>query len=363
MPLSVGSIVGDYEVVKNLGAGGMGDVVEAVHPIIGKKVAIKVMRSTAKDSLVEARRLLEEARAVNAIRHPGIVDIFGAGVLPDGRPYLVMELLEGLSLLEFQQKLRPVPMGDVFFVLEGVLNPLIAAHRAGVIHRDLKPSNIFVTEGGGGRRVKLLDFGVARRVDREPLTAPEITLGSLGFMSPEQMSGKPVPQSDLYSLGCIAWLLVTGQPVFPYRNVGELARHHLLTKPPLLGVLRGEVSAEFENWVMSLLEKEPAARPASAEAALEGLKEAQSALRAEPTVKPGSLRPIRSELKTVRANAVLPALGENETRERRRGPVPAASSERKTLPALMGRPPSAATLPDDDDDDQTIKIDSPRKKR
>lgn len=272
MPLAPGTSVGEYEVVSLLGTGAMGEVYQAVHPVIGKQVAIKVMKQPAAEALVDARRLLEEARVVNAIKHPGIVDIFGANVLPDGRPYLVMELLEGQSLHAWANARTPLSIIDVCALLDGLLEPLAAAHKAGVIHRDLKPTNVFVLGEGPARKVKLLDFGVARRADREPLTAPEVTVGSLGFMGPEQLGGNVVPQSDLYAVGCVAWWLFVGEPVFPYRSMGELARNHLLTVPPLLRTKRADVPPSLEAWVAQLLEKEPARRFPNAFEALVALR-------------------------------------------------------------------------------------------
>jgi serine/threonine-protein kinase len=360
MPLLKGSVVGDYEVVGPLGAGAMGEVFEGIHPIIGKRVAIKVMRAPAAEALVEARRLLEEARAVNAIRHRGIVDIFGANVLPDGRPYLVMELLEGQSLHQYLQAHLPLSLSDALDLLAGVLEPLAAAHRAGVIHRDLKPTNIFVTTGTP--RVKLLDFGVSRRADREPITAPEVTLGSVGFMSPEQMSGQPVLQSDLYAVGCIAWMVLAGRPVFPARAMGELLRHHLQTKPASIITARADVPDPLARWVARLLEKLPAARPANAQAALEQLEEVRVEMASEPTALPGQLRPL------VDGQRHLVPIDDVETKRHQR-PLgrPIAPSDAKTIPALMGAQrrvtlPNETLADEDDDDDHTIRIDAPQKK-
>jgi serine/threonine protein kinase len=354
MPLPVGFVVGDYEVVRPLGAGAMGEVFEGVHPIIGKRVALKVMRTPAAEALVEARRMLEEARAVNAIRHPGIVDIFGANVLPDGRPFLVMELLEGQSLHQYLLAKLPLTLGDAFDLLAGILRPLAAVHEAGVIHRDLKPTNIFVSTGTP--RVKLLDFGVARRLDREPLTAPDMTLGSMGFMSPEQMSGQPVPQSDLYALGCIAWMVLAGRPVFAARGIGELTRHHLLTKAPSILTARADVNEALARWVSRLLEKEPGARFRSAHETLEHLDAARQALSSEPTARPGQLR----ALDVQPPPAPLP-IDDVVTRQHHRPhhrPVPA--NDAKTLPALGGVTRRAVepheTLADEDDEDLTVRI-------
>jgi serine/threonine protein kinase len=283
--LHPGTQVGEYRIVRPIGSGAMGEVYEACHPDIGKRVAIKVMKAAVPHPKTLAIRMLEEARAVNAIRHSGIVDIFGANVLADGRPYLVMELLEGKSLNQHFHAHQPLSLEDIFDVLEGILPPLAAAHRAGVIHRDLKTTNIFLAQTEAGRKVKLLDFGVALREGREvELTNPTATVGSVGFMGPEHMRGEFVAQSDLYSVGCIAWLLLAGRPVFSYRNVAELALNHFSTKPPGVRTVRADAPPELEEWVSWLLEKAVDSRPFNAEVALLALREAKLAAFSEETV-------------------------------------------------------------------------------
>lgn len=255
----------------------MGTVYEGVHEIIGKRVAIKVLKASAVEDQVAAKRMLEEARAVNAIQHAGVVDIYDVGMLAGGRPYLVMELLEGRSLHDEVRRLkRGLPMKLVFHVLRGVLSALEAAHRAGVIHRDLKASNVFLVDQREGLPfVKLVDFGVARREGRsEMLTMPQMTVGSMGFMAPEHIEGRPVAQSDLYATGCLAWLMLAGKPVFPYGNPGVLMQQHLNTKPPLVSTVRDDVSDELDAWVGWMLEKRAEDRPHNAEVALTTLHEA-----------------------------------------------------------------------------------------
>ncbi len=279
-PLRPGALVGDHQLGHKLGEGAMGWVFEAEHTLIGKRVAIKVMKGTGQEGRLAAKRLLEEARSVNAIRHRGIIDIFDAGVLADGRPYLVMELLEGRSLHDEVKRSRGgLSVRVVFHLLAGVLEPLMAAHRAGVIHRDLKASNVFLLNAPQGLPlVKLLDFGIARRKGREEvLTSPQMTVGSMGFMGPEHIAGKVVPQSDLYGVGCLAWLMLTGRPVFPYGNPMELLQNHVHVKPPSVRTLRAETPPELEAWVAWLLEKKVEARPFSAEVALTVLREAEAA--------------------------------------------------------------------------------------
>lgn len=343
MPLAAGTPVGDYEVVRQLGSGAMGEVYEAVHPLIGKHVAIKVMRTPASEALVEARRLLEEARVVNAIRHPGIIDIFGANVLPDGRPFLVMELLEGQSFQDYLKAHAPLDVVDVISLLDGLLEPLAAAHRAGVIHRDLKPTNVFVSSVGGVRKVKLLDFGIAHRADREKLTAPEVTVGSLGFMGPEQLHGKPVTQSDLYAVGCVAWLLLTGKPVFPYTAMGELARNHMLTVPPPLRTARRDTPPALEAWVARLLEKDAARRPPNAFEALL------------------SLRLLADDLDE--STVVQPAGADEDDDVTLAIPVGARAPEAVTRHVPRVEPKPSATLDDDDDPENTVRVIPTRPRR
>lgn len=272
-----GGTIGDHQLVQKLGEGAMGTVYEAVHTLIGKRVAIKVLKQGTEGN-VAARRLLEEARAVNAIGHRGVIDIFDAGLLSDGRPYLVMELLVGQSLHEEVRRSKALPMPLVVHVLTGVLEALVAAHRAGVIHRDLKASNVFLVEQQRGLPlVKLVDFGIARRESRsEVFTTPSMTVGSMGFMAPEHLAGRPVAQSDLYACGCLAWLMLTGKPVFPYGNPTLLVDQHFKVRPPPISTLRREVVPELESWVAWLLEKRVDDRPFSADVALSILREAMA---------------------------------------------------------------------------------------
>jgi serine/threonine protein kinase len=165
-----------------------------------------------------------------------------------------------------------MPVDDIILVLDGILDALAAAHRAGVIHRDLKPSNVFVLTGEKPR-VKLLDFGVARREGRtEALTGPSMAVGSMGFMAPEQLLGNAVASSDLYAVGCIAFLMLGGRPVFPLKNIPENARSHFSDTPAKLRTLRPEVSEALETWVERMLGKTPDTRPPSAEIALASLR-------------------------------------------------------------------------------------------
>ena len=142
--------VGDYVIQEVIGAGGMGVVYRAIQPLIGKKVAIKVLKAEFSGAQELVQRLLVEARAVNAIQHRGIIDIFGFGELPDGRPYVVMELLHGKPLDVFIWERKQVPVNEAVMILDEILAALGAAHRAGIVHRDLKPGNVFLQEQEDG---------------------------------------------------------------------------------------------------------------------------------------------------------------------------------------------------------------------
>jgi serine/threonine protein kinase len=328
---AVGPAIKGYRLIGRLGAGAMGEVYEGVHELIGKKVAVKVLKGDGNDAFNSGQRLIEEARAVNTIAHPGIVDIFDAGTLADGRPYLVMERLEGHSLLEHLKAHKQLPMREVFHLLAGILEPLDAAHRAGVIHRDLKPSNVFLcTVALGLPRVKLVDFGIARRAGREEaLTQPLTTLGSLGFMGPEHLAGEVEPASDLYSVGCLAYQMVTGEPVFPVKSASQLTQKHLKETPPPLRARRADAPMELEAWVAWLLEKTPSDRPSTAEVALAVLKEAEAAAAGVGTTPGG---PHFGELarafdrKARAQSAVKPSARAQPLPTRRSRPTPAVKA-------------------------------------
>ena len=276
-------MIAGYKLLGLIGAGSMGEVYEAQHFPSHRRVALKVLREKTDDSINAGKRLLEEARAVVAIRHPGIVVISDVGLASEGRPYLVMELLNGAPL-SVVIKQRKMSIEDAVFVIDGILDALAAAHRAGVIHRDLKPSNVFVL-AGDKPRVKILDFGVARREGRkEVLTGPSMAVGSMGFMSPEQLMGRAVASSDLYAVGCIAFLLLAGKPVFPLKNIPENARSHFTLPPPKLRTLRPEVTPALEAWVDRMLGKSPETRPPSAEIALASLRNLDNKRSEVPTI-------------------------------------------------------------------------------
>jgi serine/threonine-protein kinase len=272
----IGRVLGDYRIDAQLGAGGMGVIYAGVQTMIDKRVAIKVLSLELAQDQDEVMRLLAEARAVNAIRHRGIVDIFSAGTLPSGQPYLVMEMLEGASIEQLIAN-NELPVPRTLTVLGEVLDALGAAHAVGVVHRDLKPSNIFLVKPPHGREyTKLLDFGLSKPQADSPAltrlsplrTTSGLVSGTPEYMAPEQCKGQPVTaRSDLYALGCTAFEMLSGQIPFEGPSIAETMRMHVDAPVPHVSELLPTVPPPLDAWVFRMMAKDPEDRPASAAAA------------------------------------------------------------------------------------------------
>jgi hypothetical protein len=262
--LRAGTMIGEYRVEGKLGEGGMASVFSATHPLIGKKVAIKVISRRLCADLHAVERFINEARTVNQIGHPNLVDIFAFGVLPDGRAYLVMEWLQGDTLADRLAQARMVPPRALEVLIQ-IVDALEAAHEKGVVHRDLKPHNIFVTERGDKTRVKLLDFGIAKLADSDPSvpkTRSGVAMGTAGYMSPEQARGKNVDhRTDIYALGCLTYEMLLGQLPFVADTAIDILAMHLAAAPPSPRTLWAGIPAGLEKIMLQMLSKEPDGRP------------------------------------------------------------------------------------------------------
>ena len=270
MALEPGMLVGEYRVENVLGHGGMATVYGAVHPLIGKRAAIKVMSPALSADAASVARFVQEARAVNAIGHPNIVDVFSFGRLADGRSYFVMEQLQGETLFDRIWKSHgPLPMTDVLHILEQICDGLEAAHDAGIIHRDLKPANVFLTPvRGRGDVVKLLDFGVAKLQHQQPTgwTSIGCVVGTPEYISPEQARGRDVDaRTDLYSLGVIAYEMVLGRLPFISDNPADAIQMNLAAQPPRPSILWPKIPPPLESLLLRLLAKDPDERASLAE--------------------------------------------------------------------------------------------------
>ncbi|NMO23165.1 serine/threonine protein kinase [Pyxidicoccus fallax] len=281
----IGLRLGEYELRSRIGVGGMGLVYEGIQPLIGKRVAVKVLRPELAHSSEQVERLLAEARAVNAIRHRGIIDIFGFGQVPDGRQYIIMEYLEGQALDAVLAEKHRLPVQETLSLLDEVLAALAAAHGAGVVHRDLKPSNIFlVRQPDGSRYVKVLDFGLAKRAQtptgRSAQTRTDMVVGTPEYMAPEQARGQEVgPMTDLYALGVVAFEAVTGRLPFIGASPVDLLMKHVEARPPRPSEFVPELPPALDAFILQMLTKDPETRPNSADALRQQLNKLRRTLR------------------------------------------------------------------------------------
>ncbi|MBI5509649.1 MAG: protein kinase [Deltaproteobacteria bacterium] len=267
--LADGSTLGSYRILKWLGSGGMGDVYLAEHRQLGRKVAIKRLRSDYAKNRRGLKRFFDEARAVNKIKHENIVEITDFAT-EEAHVYCVMEFLEGKTLSQALAEDGAIPIQRAVRIAIQVCDALDVCHRAGIIHRDLKPQNIMLVRRANQEdAVKLLDFGVAKLKEPEGALTPESTgstlLGTPGYMSPEQLLGKSVDQrADIYALGVILYQMVTGINPFLADTWGQaVVKHATLVpqKPNEIEGIRQPLPERFESLVLSCLEKEPERRP------------------------------------------------------------------------------------------------------
>jgi serine/threonine protein kinase len=255
----MGAVVGNYRLIAVLGEGGMGRVYAAAQPQIAARAAIKVLTSQAPDLVA---RFFAEARAVNTIKHPSIVKVFDLSHLADGRPYIIMELVEGETLRTLVRRDSPLPLGGVLRVMGDVLGALGAAHAQQIVHRDLKPDNVMVTPGGGA---KVLDFGIAKLSpwlgDAVARTQTGARVGTPAYMSPEQIRGVAVDaRTDVYAAGVLLFEACTGQRPFRGESEFELLKGHMEEAPPSPRALRAEVPPQLEQIILHALAKRPEER-------------------------------------------------------------------------------------------------------
>ena len=281
-PLEPGTSVGEFVVEAEIGRGGFGRVYRVHHPLIGKRAAIKVLSDEVGSSQNAVARFIQEARAVNEIQHPNIIDIFSFGQLPDKRHYFVMELLEGQPLDTFLNNRDPVSIPELIAILDPVAQALDTAHAKGIIHRDLKPENIFLCfRGGRLEKIKLLDFGIAKlarttpKASASPKTQTGATIGTPAFMSPEQCLSEAVSAAtDVYALGVICHLALTGDPPFRAASTITLLALHINTQPPAMSSVNSAVPTKADAVVLRMLEKKPTDRYPSAGEAMVALASA-----------------------------------------------------------------------------------------
>ncbi|MFZ1916079.1 MAG: protein kinase [Terriglobales bacterium] len=311
MALPSGTKLGPYEILAPLGAGGMGEVYRAHDGRLDRTVAIKVLPTSFSTDRDRLQRFAQEARAAAALNHPNILSIFDIGE-DHGAPYVVSELLEGETL---RDRLRsgPIPIRKATDYALQVMRGLAAAHEKGIVHRDLKPENLFLTEDG---RAKILDFGLAKLTlpatqtesgDAPTIqaTEPGLVMGTVGYMSPEQVKGKPADaRSDIFAFGAILYEMISGKRAFHGDSTAETMSSILKDDPPELTETNRNVSPALERIVRHCLEKNPAERFQSARDVAFNLE----ALTDISTTRPsGAVRAMPEETNSRRW--LLPALG------------------------------------------------------
>jgi serine/threonine protein kinase len=262
----IGSQIGQFRMSTLLGVGGMGRVYKGVNPTISSRVAIKVLSRDYVDNAELVERFFAEARAVNVIRHENIVNVLDLAKLPDGRPYIIMEYLDGAPLSSTIANFRQLPLGTVARVMTEVLSALAAAHEKQIIHRDLKPDNIFISPQG---RAKVLDFGIAKlRPDHSGRSGPTrdgSLMGTPHYMSPEQAQAKLVDaRTDIYAVGAILYECVTGQPPFQADSLFDLLKQQIEVPPTPPHFARPDLPQPYEALILRCLAKSAEHRFATA---------------------------------------------------------------------------------------------------
>ncbi|MBL9152498.1 MAG: serine/threonine protein kinase [Verrucomicrobiales bacterium] len=280
-----------YEIKGKIARGGIGAIYRAFDTVMGREVAIKRLLPLEETHLNEAQddSLKREAAALARFQHPNIVTIYAFESDSDG-PYVVMELVEGETLKEAVER-AALPVEDFAELAQQLLDPLVAARELNLLHRDIKPANIMLTWLASGRfQVKVLDFGLAKFSQQPSLQTLDQTgsfLGSIDYLAPEQLELHPLDQrTDLYSLGCVLYFALAQRPPFEGDNAARTMQNHLSHRVTPLGEIRDDVPAAIAGWVMRLISRQPADRPADALAAL---REFEKALRGESLDEPEAI--------------------------------------------------------------------------
>ncbi|MDR7086635.1 serine/threonine-protein kinase [Aeromicrobium panaciterrae] len=312
-------ILGDrYRLDAVIGNGGMGEVWRAHDQLLNREVAVKVIREHLADDESIRERLRTEAHLAGSLHHQNIVDVYDYGEHPDehGRttPYLVMPLVDGVSLSAMLKSRVALPVGETMSIISEMASALAAAHEAGIVHRDLKPGNVLLSASG---RVMILDFGIARSTGGESLTKTGALIGTADYLSPEQASGRQATYaSDLYALGIVAYTCLTGAPPFHRETDVATALAHIQAPIPELPdeILASGIGPLIE----SMLAKEPGQRPSASEvAAIAGELATTVPTEVERATDPDATQPgVTTPTVGVAApTGVLPAVSDEATAE------------------------------------------------
>jgi eukaryotic-like serine/threonine-protein kinase len=277
------TLAGRYELHEVLGRGGMGVVYRATDRVLARTVAVKLLPAALAEERPEhVTRFEREARAAASLNHPGIVAIYDTGA-EEATRFIVMECVEGSSLAALLRERAPLDAGRAAGIAREIADALAAAHATGLVHRDVKPANVMLTADG---TVKVLDFGLAKALDATALTREAEVLGSAAYMAPEQALGEPVDErSDIYSLGCLLYAMLTGRPPFTGDAAAAILHQQINSEPRPPSETNPKVPVWLDALVMAMLAKAPADRPqrvAQVRAQLAGPGTAASSSHADP---------------------------------------------------------------------------------
>ena len=279
--LAPNTLVGSYRVVKEIGRGGMGSVYEAVHTVLPRRAAVKVMHSELCRHPGMATRMVQEASILEDIRHPGIVRVYECNLLADHRPWIAMELVDGDTLANRLARVKVLTPAELCALLSQVADVLASVHARGIVHRDLKPDNLILTPHDPEYPMRLIDWGVARLGSVGRLTMDGLTPGTPIYMSPEQATGKNIAgPCDIYSLGVIAYEALAGEPPFDGRTLAEVVCLHLAGEAAPL-TERTAAPVTLCALIHRMLNKDPSTRPGAIE-----VRQVARALSAQLTQAP-----------------------------------------------------------------------------
>lgn len=340
-PLVGTTFLEKYQITKVLGRGGMSAVYKAKHLMMDRYVAIKFLRSELVHDNVMLQRFQLESKAVSLLKHPNIITVHDFGLTPQGIPYLIMDFLEGKTVADLiaeHEILEPARCVNLF---TQICNALAHTHNKGVVHRDIKPSNLIVSIGDDGQEIaQVVDFGIAKLLEREASGAAKLTasgevFGSPAYMSPEQCSGSAVDaRTDIYALACVIYNCLTGRPPLLGRNAMETVLMHVREMPKPFGEIRPDLSLSpvLERVVFKALAKDPDERFGS-----------MSDLGAELAK---SLLESNNNTTWVIPASAQKALQENELAQRYEHTVPIAQSPTPTSPTTpTNSAPNSLTVP------------------
>jgi tRNA A-37 threonylcarbamoyl transferase component Bud32 len=349
--IAAGQSIGNYRILSKIGTGGMGAVYLAEHPLIGKRVALKVIHRELANNRDVVSRFFQEARAVNKIGNEHIVEIHDFGVTPEGDHFFIMEYLEGKTLASILSRERVLDVMRSLHVGAQIASAIAAAHAAGIIHRDLKPDNVMLMPRLGDQDfVKVLDFGLAKVFSAATAvkTAAGVLLGTPQYMSPEacESKGDVDHRTDIYALGVLLFQMMTGALPFDGDSMGEVLVKQVTALPPVPRALNPAIPPSVEQILLRCLAKRVDARFATMSQLREALLDPEAYLRGSPPIAPA--RSVGSDEGAIDAKTVMVQAAKLEHTRIATGmhvlplPAPALTLSGQSAPTMISDAPGRA---------------------